>query len=170
MAFVLRKDGSQDSVVAFTESWRRYREYLASVSDQLPDSAREFALADWHHDFTDHRAPHDAWVESILVFETASSERQENRQAHIKVRLLGAYHDGYIEIEYVNVQHYSINSNYPNHGDWGYDEIRLSDNGRVLHEIEIGGATWIIECEDIRYVWLPQRLTTQSSGPVSTRL
>lgn len=156
MAFVLRKDGSQDSHEAFVESWRRYREYLASISEHLPASAREFALAEWRHDFRDHRAPHDAWVESINIFETATGERQEIRQTHIKVRLLGAYHDGHIEINYVNVFGYSIGSACKSHGDWGYDEIRLSDGGNVLHEVEIGSATWVIECKDIHYVWHPK--------------
>jgi hypothetical protein len=90
-----------------------------------------------------------------LVHETASGSRQENRQSHIKLRLLGAYHDGHIEIEYLNVRRYSIGCEFPAHGDWGIDEIRLSDSGAVVHEIEIGATVWLIECEDIRYVWLP---------------
>ena len=155
MTYVLRKDGSQDSTESFVSSWRRYREYLASISDQLPLSARDFALAEWHHNYKDSRAPHDAWVDSLSVYETASGERHENRQAHIKVRLLGAYHDGHIEIEYLNVKRYSIGSEFPAHGDWDQDEIRLSETGAVIHEIEIGGSSWLIECEDIRYVWLP---------------
>jgi len=154
MAFILRKDGSHASHEAFTESWRRYQDYLASIANRLPAAARMFALADWHHDFNDHRAPHDAWIESVLVYETASGQRQEQRQAHIKLRLLGAYHDGHIEIEYANVVRYCIGAEHRAHGDWGYDEIRISDQGRVLHEIEIGGTTWSIECEDIHYVWL----------------
>jgi len=36
MAFVLHKDGSQDSVEEFTQSWRRYREYLTSIEHKLP--------------------------------------------------------------------------------------------------------------------------------------
>lgn len=155
MTYVLRKDGCQDSTEAFVASWRRYREYLSSIYDQLPPSAREFALADWHHNYKDHRAPHDAWLESLTVYETASGARQENRQSHIKLRLLGAYHDGHIEIEYLNVKRYSLGCEFPAHGDWDQDEIRLSDAGTVIHEIEIGGTSWLIECEDIRYVWLP---------------
>lgn len=155
MAYVLRKDGSQDSTESFVSSWRLYREYLVSISEQLPPAAREFAFADWHHNFRDHRAPHDSWLESLVVHETASGSRQEIRQSHIKLRLFGAYHDGHIEIEYLNVKRYSIGCEFPAHGDWDMDEIRLSDSGAVVHEIEIGGATWLIECEDIRYVWLP---------------
>lgn len=155
MAYVLRKDGCQDSHESFVNSWHRYREYLDSISVRLPSAAREFALAGWHHDFRDHRAPHDSWLESLLVYETATGERQEIRQSHIKIRLLGAYHDGHIEIEYVNVIRYSVGSEYPNHGDWDMDEVRLSEDGSVIHEIEMGGATWVIECQDIRYNWLP---------------
>lgn len=155
MSYILRKDGSQDSTESFVESWRLYREYLASISDQLPPSAREFALAGWHHDFSDHQAPHDSWLESVLIYETATGDRNEVRQIQIKLRLLGAYHDGHIEIEYVDVARYSVGSEFPMHGDWDLDEIRLADNGRVLHEIEIGGTTWLIECQDIRYMWRP---------------
>ena len=155
MTYLLRNDGSQDATASFAASWRRYQDYLASIADRLPPSARAFALAEWHHDANDPRAPHDAWLESLLVYETASGPRQENRQSHIKLRLLGAYHNGHIEIEYVNVKRYSIGCAFPAHGDWDQDEIRLSDTGGVIHEIEIGGVTWLIECEDIRYAWLP---------------
>jgi hypothetical protein len=166
MTYVLRSDGSQKSTESFVEAWRRYREYLATVADQLPRCAREFALAEWHYNYQDSRAPHDAWVESLAVYETATGVRQEIRQAHIKLRLLGAYHDGHIEIEYLNVKRYSIGCEFPAHGDWEQDEIRLSDEKGVIHEIEIGGTNWLIECEDIRYLWLPTaQLDTSTATP-----
>jgi hypothetical protein len=156
LAFILIKDGAQESVAAFImEAWKKYRTYLAEVAEQMPQSARDFALAEWHHNFNDPRAPHDAWVEQVLVYESATGDRHEVRQCHIKLRLLGAYHDGHIEIEYTDVNRYSLGSEYSSHGDWRFDEIRLSNSGNVLHEIEIGDTTWIIECKDIRYSWLP---------------
>jgi hypothetical protein len=164
MAFVLLKDGiSAKSVAAFQDAWQRYRDYLASIAPRLPPAAREFALAEWHHDFADHRAPHDAWVESIAVSERGVGEREEDRTVNIKLRLLGAYHDGHIELEYKGVGRYTIGSELGSHGDWLYDEISLSDAGQVLHEIEIGGTTWLIECQDIMYAWLP-RPNSSSSG------
>jgi hypothetical protein len=163
MAYVLQKDGVQESVPAFKEGWQRYRDYLASISSKLPAAARDFALADWHYDFRDHRAPHDAWVESVAVIETGSGERQENRSLDIKLRLLGAYHDGHIELEYKNVFRYNLGSTGEGHGDWMYDEVRLSEAGHVLHEIEIGGTTWVIECEDISYGWYPRANSTAES-------
>lgn len=37
-------------------------------------------------------------------------------------------------------------------GDWLYDEIRLSQRGYVLHEIEWScGSRWLIECGDVSY-------------------
>ena len=136
-------------------AWRRYRAYLESIAEHLPEATRSFALADWHYDFADHRAPHDAWVDSISIYESATGERREVRQLHIKLRLFGAYHDGHIEIEYKDVYRYSIGSDCPAHGDWLYDEVRLSESGHVLHEVEIGGQLWCIECGDIEYSWLP---------------
>ncbi len=40
-----------------------YRQYLASIRDQLPPAAFAFATADWHYRFSDPRCPHDARVE-----------------------------------------------------------------------------------------------------------
>jgi len=42
------------------------------------------------------------------------------------------------------------------HGDWLYDEIRLSARGYVLHEIEWSrGSRWLIESGDVAYKWSP---------------
>ena len=76
----------------------------------------------------------------------------------IKVQLLGAYHDGHIELRYSNVRGYSLASNMGilDHGDWLYDEIRLSVEGHVLHEVEWSkGGRWLIECGDVAYEWMP---------------
>lgn len=156
MAYVLKKDGVHGSVAAFKQAWQQYRDYLTSISSKLPAAARDFAVAEWRHDPMDHRAPHDAWVESIAVIEIGTGERHENRCVDIKLRLLGAYHDGHIELEYKNVLRYNLGSTGESHGDWLYDEVRLSPAGHALHEIEIGGTTWLIECEDILYSWSPQ--------------
>lgn len=155
MAYILLRDQQHRSPEDSTVAWRRYRTYLDSIAELLPAAARSFALADWHYNLADHRAPHDAWVDSISVYESATGSRHEVRQLHIKLRLFGAYHDGHIEIEYKDVHRYSIGSDNSAHGDWLHDEIRLSESGHVLHEIEIGGQLWRIECRDIEYSWLP---------------
>ena len=156
MAFILLRDRPSDSLEEFRAGWARYQEYLSSIADRLPTSARCFALAEWHYDPGDPRCPHDAWIERVEVLETGTGDRQEVRSLELRVRLLGAYHDGHIELTYQDVRRYRVASRRPAHGDWLYDEIRLSSDGLVLHEIEIAGDTWEIECQDIAYEWKPK--------------
>jgi len=135
-----------------------YAEYLESIRDRLPESAYAFAAAPWHYDFSDPRCPHDSWVESLTVSEPSSGERRQQRSVEIAVRLLGAYHDGHILLTYKSVRGYLLNSLHDSHGaghgDWLTDEIRLSDSGLVLHEVEFSrGGRWVIECKDVAYEW-----------------
>jgi hypothetical protein len=77
------------------------------------------------------------------------------------VRLLGAYHDGHIELRYANVLRYELNVSDAERGhrDWRYDELRMSDRGHLIHEIEWRGASdvgiWVIEASDLEFRWLP---------------
>lgn len=76
----------------------------------------------------------------------------------VQVRLLGAYHDGHIELHYADVSRYEFQGPTvrSGHGDWLWDEFRLADGGRVLHEIEWeNGGRWLIEAADIEHRWLP---------------
>ena len=49
------------------------------------------------------------------------------------------------------------------HGNWRYDEFRVSELGHLLHEIEWAGArgaqrrsfSWLIEADDIDFRWIP---------------
>ena len=97
------------------------------------------------------------WVEEIIIREPATGARKEHRSIEIVVKLLAAYHDGRIEFKYSAVQNYSLAWNEQGgstHGDWLYDEIRLSQRGYVLHEIEWScGSRWLIECGDVSYKW-----------------
>jgi len=144
----------------FNSYWNRYRGYLASLEGTLPASAYAFATADWHYDPQDHRCPHDAWVEELVIRELSSGEDRQIRGLEIFVRLLGAHHDGYIELTYQNVNIYRL-SYAPSpvrgaHSDWIVDEVRLSESNKVIHEIAFASdARWYIECEDIVYEWLP---------------
>jgi hypothetical protein len=141
-----------------------YRNYLYSIRDHLSRGAYEFATADWHYDFANHQSPHDAWLESLVVLEPSSGDRMQEREIEIRVSLLGAYHDGRIELVYSGVRSYSFDLPFgaerkaakTGHGDWLIDEVRLSDNGFALHEIKFSsGSTRLIECEEIKYAWLP---------------
>lgn len=133
--------------------WAAYETYLESLKELIPPSAYAFATADWHYDSHHPQCPHDAWVESLHIIEEGVGDRRQHRKLSIKLSLLGAYHDGYIDICYEDISRYQITSNAPNHGDWLYDEVRASDDGQVIHEIELTNGAWFIECKDIRVKW-----------------
>jgi hypothetical protein len=79
----------------------------------------------------------------------------------LRARLLGAYHDGYIELLYPRVFAYRFDVIDSGHGhrDWRYDELRLSKDGHLIHEIEWCGlneaGSWFIEASDVEYRWTP---------------
>jgi hypothetical protein len=64
------------------------------------------------------------------------------RSTTLTIRLLGAYHDGFIEFLYPEVYAYDLGATSvgQGHGDWRYDEFRLGDGGRLVHEIEWASA------------------------------
>jgi hypothetical protein len=147
----------------FRKNWEAYQEYLHDVQARMPAAARDFALSEWHYDPQDHRCPHDAWLETVTVREPAQGERQQHRKIDIQIVLLGAYHDGKIELRYPEVASYYIARGFDSssrgkkigHGDWLTDEVRLSDTGGIIHEIEFERGIWIIEARDIEYYWKP---------------
>lgn len=145
------------------DAFRRYEQYLESIKMDLPPGARFFALVPWHYHMRDSRCPHDAWVEHLKIFEDATGDRSEVRMVGMHLRLLSANHDGYIEIRYQNVMDYRIlggshigEHGTDGHGDWYIDDICLSEQGKVVHEVLFErGYRWSIECDDLVYSWLP---------------
>ncbi|PYO57011.1 MAG: hypothetical protein DMD83_11450, partial [Candidatus Rokuibacteriota bacterium] len=102
MAYILseQRAAGHDDVVACFES---YRDYLERMRSKFPPRAYELATSTWYYDPRDHRCPHDGWLEEVIVSETGSGERAEVRAVSMRVRLLGAYHDGHIELSYPRV-------------------------------------------------------------------
>ena len=147
-------------------AFARYQKYLASVKPDFPPQAFTLATSDWCFDSTDHRAPHDAWLEEARLVETAAPGDRSVRQVDLHLRLLGAYHDGWIELHYQDVTRYNIDLHPPRtasegrgHQDWRYDEFRLAGAGRVEHEIEWWGSRdtgrWLIEAAEVTHQWTP---------------
>lgn len=134
------------------KGYQAYVAYLSSIKDRLPQTAYEFATADWHYDFTKSKCPHDAWVQEIKIREIAEGGRQEIRKTQIEIILLGAYHDRLLKVTYSDVASQSVNSRQSKdgYGDWLVDEISLSDLGLVVHEVKFANNALIrIECGDI---------------------
>jgi hypothetical protein len=148
VTYLLAADGRDDDVAA---AFEHYRDHLASSPDSFPPSAYALATSDWYFDFSDHRCPHDAWLESLSLTESVSGARGEIRAVSMRVRLVGAYHDGYIELLYPRVVRYrlSVNDGERGHRDWRYDELRLSgemvtsstrSNGMVAMKSALGSS------------------------------
>ena len=158
MSYLLAADGRDDDVAG---AFERYRDYLASSRDSFPPSAYALATSDWYFSFSDHRCPHDGWLESLSLTESASGARSDVRSVSVRVRLFGAYHDGHIELLYPRVFGYrlSVDDGECGHRDWCYDELRLSARGHVIHEIEWYGrneiGSWLIEASDVEFRWTP---------------
>jgi hypothetical protein len=74
MVFILSADGRHEDVVG---AFRHYRDYLESARDRFPPSAYALVSSDWYFDFTDHRCPHDAWLETLILSEPSTGDRRE---------------------------------------------------------------------------------------------
>lgn len=142
--------------------FRRYAEYLERNRSQFPPAAYDLAASGRLFDATDPSCPHDGWLEWARFEEPAQGARRENRTLSLRIRLLGAYHDRYIELFYPQVFSYVMSSpdSAAGHFDWRYSEIRLSDKGNLVHEIEWAGAPgleshWLIEASDVRLQTFP---------------
>lgn len=164
--FYDKSDTSIEDWENFKAKWNEYREYLKSLKGKIPNSAYKFATAEWHYKTDDARCPHDAWLEDFKMDEVANKDGKfELKSTDVYLKLLGAYHNGHLELRYKNLQEYVFKTykdffspeklNGFLHHDWLRDEIRLSENGFVIHEIEWFNAHWIIECEDIEHKWIP---------------
>src|SRR5690348_1953791 len=99
MAYILTAQRVKDNAFA------RYRSYLEGPGSALPPGAKSLATSDWYFSSSDHRCPHDSWLESV---EVAEAGEINNRTLSVRIRLLGAYDDGHIDLHYSDVSHYSI--------------------------------------------------------------
>jgi hypothetical protein len=162
MAYYLSNERNRDVAGAY----RRYQQYLHEHEREFPPGAFALATAEWYQNPGDHRCPHDGWLENVIISETVDSHKK--RATTIRIRLLAAYHDGYIEFFYPHVFGYNVEGASCGNGlgDWLYDEFRLSPNGNVIHEVEWAGlpmskgSRWIIEATDVQFHWIPQSVDT----------
>jgi hypothetical protein len=142
----------------FDSEWKRYRAYLKSQEGRLPEATREVVLADWYHDRSDPRCPHDGWVELAKILS------HDKKPTTITITLLGAYHNGHITFEYEDVSEYSLRDTGPHRDgnrDWLQDEVRMAGK-MVAHEILFGrGVRWLITCRAISYHWHPSDPTSK---------
>jgi hypothetical protein len=161
MSFILSEN--RQDCREMTAAFIKYRDYISALRGRISKSAFDLASSEWYYDPSDHRCPHDSWLESLELLEHYGAESKEPRHLKLIVRLLGAYHDGHICLFYDDVKSYSFgfsgaasrNALNRGNGDWLYDEFRLSQNGFLLHEIEWENSRWLIEATDVSLEWRP---------------
>jgi hypothetical protein len=117
-----------------------YTAYLTAIKEHLPPTVYDFATAPWHYDPVDPRSPHDARIKKVEIHNLESGARSGNSAMWIQMVLLGAYHDRLLRLTYFEVNSHSIDAMKPSYGDWITDEIRLSGEGFLIHEIEFADA------------------------------
>ena len=159
MAFILSAQRDVDDIHVARRHWQRYQAYLRDNQAQFPPGAYELATNGWYFGFDDHRAPHDAWLESAVFLEPSEGQRSQHRHLSLELTLLAARHDLWIKLRYPRVYSYTMSSagSDEGHGDWRYDEFRLAENGHLIHEIEWAGkpssegSRWLIETSDVEF-------------------
>ena len=149
--------------------WSEYKDYLETIKDKLPPDGYLIGSNYWRLGMSSPGNFHDSWVEKVVISEEPTEGRRhrikaQHRRLDIFVRLLGSYWDRYHELHYFDVQSYALffgpedgeRTAVP-HSDWLIDEVRLSDNGYMIHEVEFrSGARWLIECKDFTYKEKPR--------------
>ena len=145
--FIENKDG-------FTMDSSDYPRYVDSIRAYVPNNALQFMAAEWHYDHRDERCPHDSRINKICILE---KELGDFRVNNIEIVLLGAYGNN-LSLFYSDVYSYSIEKKkcaWPiddySHGDWVIDELLLSDDGLLTHEIIFTDAVINIKHKDVRY-------------------
>jgi hypothetical protein len=131
-----------------------YFAYLEQIRDRLPREVYAFASDVAHYTLDSPTSLHDAWLEELTISEPASGVRSELRQTELTLRLLGPMHDRIQVLHYTGVQRYRVEAEAVGrgHGDVLVHEVRLSEDGLLVHELLFAGGTAIaIECADLRY-------------------
>lgn len=163
--FILTDDAQ--SAAAFA----RYRAYLQEKRDVFPPSAFALATSGWYFDPSDPRCPHDAHLHSLTLAEADDPEDSDGNTALVSLRIrLKAWQGdgGVVEFYYPRLFSYDLilNREAPSakygiyeHADWRYNEFRVTDDGRLIHEIEwwnVGETgRWQIVSSDVQFAWLP---------------
>ena len=123
--------------------FQEYERYVLENEARFPSGAYALVTSGWYFD-DGFRGPHDAWLEWAKFEEHATGARSEVRHLSLRLRLLSAYHDKYLEYFYPQVF-----------------AFRVSPNGNLLHEIEWAGAPeikahWLIEASDVEFTVFPR--------------
>jgi len=146
-------------------SFADYQHYLETNKDKLPPHAYEFAIDMNRHRLDSPHSLHDAWMTSITIKENRNPVFPFQPQPSIEIALLGQMRDRTILLCYSGIAHYQIegyenpyNSDDTFQGDISWHEVRLNEEGLLIHEIHfVSESKIMIVCEDFRCTETLQR-------------
>lgn len=112
-----------------------YRRYLDTIQRNLPPHVYAFASDESRYNGSSPDSLHDAWLESLTIQEIAA----------------GSHNLTYTG---VSPQYEEPRYTHTALGDLYTHELRLGNNGLLIHEILFErDATILIECTDMRHSW-----------------
>lgn len=142
------------------KSFQLYRDYLERNKERFPLSVFEFSYDLERHTLNSPHSLHDSWLTSITVRENRKGGRPFEPDPTIELILLGQMHDRDIVLTYRGIVSYVVtgNRNPYNYadtflGDISCHEVRVTDAGFLMHEIEfVSDSRIIITCETFECV------------------
>lgn len=137
------------------KSFDLYRAYLETNRDSFPINVFEFAHDIERHTLSSPHSLHDSWLTSITVKENRKKHRPFEPKPSIELILLGQMHDRDIVLTYSGVASFFMTGNKNPYnwadtflGDVSCHEVRLSETGLLVHEIEfVSDSRVLITCE-----------------------
>lgn len=140
------------------ESFKDYIQYMEENRIKFPSHVFEFATDVNRHNLDSPHSLHDAWMTSIKIKENRNPKRPFEPKPTIELELLGQKHDRAILLSYSGIESYTIkglrnpfNWGDTYHGDISCHEVRVNDEGLLVHEILfVSESVIIIVCEDFQ--------------------
>jgi hypothetical protein len=135
--------------------------YVESIRSKLPTHVYSFVCNPSYFNLDSRSSLHDAWLEKLMVRETANGERRQNSPARDTALPVWPYHDRWIHLNYTGVTQYSFHTplntgsrstGRPRTEIYLHTKIRLDHDGLLLHELLFErGSALLIECPDITH-------------------
>jgi hypothetical protein len=102
------------------------------------------------------RCIHDAWLLSSIISEASiESPKLKPTRFGLEISFLGGFEDRILKYSYGDIvsYHFETPDRISAHSEVYFDEIRLSEQGNVVHEILfMTNVRWITECKIFNFI------------------
>lgn len=132
------------------EQFENYKKYLETIQDKLPKPLYDFVSDFKRHDL-EEQSLHDTWINEIAVKVIRDKEnRYREKEAIIKIELLGSYHDRLFDLYFNKVISYQLGIDEEGHSDLMTYEIYCEADEILTFNAEFAdGSAIFIEAREI---------------------